>query len=176
MQMDQTVLDRLMTAALCEARAAEIIGEVPVGAVVYHNGEIIARAHNRVEADTDCCAHAEILAIKQASLVLDNWRLSQAVICVTLEPCSMCMGAIRLARIPLLIYGASDPRVGAAGSLYNLASDDRLGPAIELISGIKAEECAQLLKNFFRAKREQKLPEQTEINSYWQSIGSFQSI
>ncbi len=175
MQVDQPLLDRLMSAALCEARAAEIAGEVPVGAVIAHKGEIIARAHNRVESDLDCCAHAEILAIRHAALTLNDWRLNDCIICITLEPCSMCIGAIRLARIPLIVFGAADPSMGAVGSLYDLSQDERLGAVPRVITGVKADECGQLVSNFFRIRRESKRDNQQRGDSYWESIGSFQS-
>ena len=176
MQIEPAFVEHLMTAALCEARMAQSTGEVPVGAVVARDGEIIARAHNRVESLLDCCAHAEILAIRHASLVTGNWRLDDCTLCVTLEPCSMCIGAIRLARIPLIIFGASDPSMGAVGSLYDLSQDDRLGPVPRVISGIRSEESAQLIQGFFRSRREEKANKQDDSDSYWELKGSFQAV
>lgn len=176
MQIDQSFLDHLMVAALCEARAAQAAGEVPVGAVIAHNGNIIARAHNRVENDLDCSAHAEILAIRQAALTLSDWRLKDCIICITLEPCSMCIGAIRLARIPFIVFGATDSNIGAVGSLYDLSQDERLGPIPHVISGIMADECGRLISNFFQNRREGCCDNQGNSNSYWETISSFQGV
>ncbi|RMG41050.1 MAG: nucleoside deaminase [Candidatus Dadabacteria bacterium] len=149
----------LMKEALKEAQLAFLSGEVPVGAVVAFRGEIIARAHNRVEELGMACAHAEMLAIEDASRELGNWRLSDCVLCVTLEPCSMCIGAIRLARIPLIVYGARDERLGACGSLYDLSLDPRLGSPPRVISGVQHDECVNLMKEFFKEQRKNSTKE-----------------
>jgi len=149
-----TSLDqRFMEAALAEARAAASDGEVPVGAVVAWDGRIIGRGRNRVETTQDPTAHAEILAIGAASQTVKSWRLDEATLYVTLEPCHMCAGAIVLARIPRLVYGARDPKAGACGSLSMVVQDMRLNHRAEVQPGIMAEECGALLENFFRTKR-----------------------
>ena len=139
-----------MDAALSEAREAQGKGEVPVGAVLAVDGEIVASAHNEVEDRNDVSAHAEMLVIRRASECLKNWRLSKAILCVTLEPCAMCMGAIKLARIPMLAFGARDERLGAAGSLYDLSAGY---DALRVISGVQEVECREILQAFFKEKR-----------------------
>jgi tRNA(adenine34) deaminase len=146
-------LEHLMHEALIEASKAAALGEVPVGAVVAHQGVIISRAHNTTETDSTAVAHAEIHAITSASQSLGNWRLSECVLCVTLEPCTMCLGAIRLARIPTLVFGAGDSRQGAVGSLYDLSQDERLGSPLRVITGIKKAECESSLSTFFKHMR-----------------------
>ena len=143
-----------MRIALEQAQLAASIGEVPVGAVVARENKIISSAHNRMEADKDASAHAEILAIRAASKELANWRLEDCVLCVTLEPCTMCLGAIKQARIPTVVFGASDPRLGACGSLYDLSIDPRNGPVPRIISGFEQEKCSALLKDFFSKIRQ----------------------
>jgi tRNA(adenine34) deaminase len=145
--------ERFMQAALAEAEAAESEGEVPVGAVVVLEGRIIGRGHNRVEAAQDPTAHAEIIAIGAAAQTLNTWRLDDATLYVTLEPCHMCAGAIVLARIPRLVFGARDPKAGACGSLALVPQDLRLNHRAEIVPGVLAEECAAILEAFFRAKR-----------------------
>jgi tRNA(adenine34) deaminase len=144
---------RFMEAALAEARAAASDGEVPVGAVVVWGERIVGRGRNRVETTQDPTAHAEILAIGAASQTVKSWRLDEATIYVTLEPCHMCAGAIVLARIPRLVYGARDPKAGACGSLSMVVQDLRLNHRAEVQPGILAEECGALLESFFRTKR-----------------------
>jgi tRNA(adenine34) deaminase len=146
-------LEYLMDQALLEATKAAAAGEVPVGAVIAHQGSIISRAHNSTETDATVIAHAETHAISRASEVLGGWRLSECILCVTLEPCTMCLGAIRLARIPTLLFGAGDSRQGAVGSLYDLSQDERLGPPLRVISGLKKTECETLLSSFFKQRR-----------------------
>ena len=154
MKESPTSLDqRFMEAALAEARAAASDGEVPVGAVVAWDGRIIGRGRNRVETTQDPTAHAEILAIGAASQTVKSWRLDEGTLYVTLEPCHMCAGAIVLARIPRLVYGARDPKAGACGSLSMVVQDMRLNHRAEVQPGIMAEECGALLENFFRTKR-----------------------
>jgi tRNA(adenine34) deaminase len=143
-----------MQAALAEACKAPAVDEIPIGAVIAGpEGEIIARAHNRRHLDDDPTAHAEMLAIRQAAAVLGDWRLEGCTLAVTLEPCPMCAGAIVLARIPRLIYGATDPKGGAVETLYQLCTDERLNHRVEVIAGIEAEACGQILTDFFAAQR-----------------------
>jgi len=147
-------LYHLMGRALKEAEKASLSGEVPVGAIIVNQeGEIVASAHNQPIALNDPTAHAEILAIRKASLTCRNYRLNNTVLVVTIEPCIMCMGAVVNARVPKLVYGADDPKGGAAGSLYDLAIDGRLNHRIEVISGIRDEECRVLMQDFFRIRR-----------------------
>ncbi|WP_216355464.1 tRNA adenosine(34) deaminase TadA [Geothermobacter hydrogeniphilus] len=145
-----------MLEALAEARRAETLAEVPIGAVIVHQGEIIARAHNRREVDQDPTAHAELLAIRQAAEVLGSWRLLDCSLYVTLEPCVMCMGAIILSRIPRLVYACRDPRAGAVGSIYELHRDERFNHRVEVVEGVLREECSDVLREFFRQLRERK--------------------
>lgn len=142
-----------MEAALSEARAAASDGEVPIGAVVVWDGRIIGRGRNRVETAQDPTAHAEIIAIGAAAQTVKSWRLDEGTLYVTLEPCHMCAGAIVLARIPRLVYGARDPKAGACGSLANVVQDLRLNHRAEVQPGILAEECGALLESFFRSRR-----------------------
>ena len=148
--------EHFMQLALAEARAAETIGEVPIGAVLVQGGEIVGRGHNRREISNDPTAHAEMFAIRQASDRLKSWRLLETTLYVTLEPCPMCMGAIILARIPRIVYACRDPRAGAAGSLYDLSSDERLNHRVEVIEGVLETECRNVLSGFFRELRVQK--------------------
>jgi len=145
-----------MQAALAEATIAEELGKVPVGAVLVFDGKIIGRSHNLRESSNDPTTNAEMIAIRQAAAALNSWRLLDCTIYVTLEPCVMCMGAIILARIPRLVCGCRDPRVGAVGSIYNLAEDDRFNLKVEVSEGVLQQECSQQLKDFFRTLREQK--------------------
>jgi len=138
-----------MKVALREARKALEIEEVPVGAVIIHEGQIIAKAHNQRELLRDPTAHAEMIAITQAAAHLQSWRLENTVMYVTLEPCSMCAGAIVLARIPELVFGAKDPKTGAAGSLMNIVQDERLNHQVKLTSGVLEKECGAILRDFF---------------------------
>ena len=144
-----------MELALQEAKKAEQIGEVPVGAIlVSENEEILAAAHNLTIKLVDPTAHAEILALRKAALEINNYRLLNTTLYVTVEPCIMCMGAIVHARISRVVFGATDPKWGAAGSLYNVAEDDRLNHRVEIIAGVRAEDCRRLIQDFFRAKRD----------------------
>ena len=142
-----------MRLAIAEARKAELLDEVPIGAVVVRNGEVIAAAYNRRETDADPAGHAEFLAMKQASSKLGVWRLSGCTVYVTLEPCIMCAGLMHQARIDRCVFGAFDPKAGALGSLYQVNADERLNHVFEVSSGVCEEECALLLKTFFREKR-----------------------
>ena len=142
-----------MRIALEEATLAAAKGDVPVGAVVLRNGEVIARRHNEREASNDPTAHAEVLALRDASALLGSWRLSDCTLVVTLEPCVMCAGATQSARIGRLVYGAANFEAGATASLYNVMSDPRLGHNPPVEHGVLADESAALLKEFFTSKR-----------------------
>ncbi len=145
--------DRWMRLALLEAEAAAEEGEVPVGAVVVHEGRVIGRGRNRTESATDPTAHAEILAIGAAAAALASWRLEGATLYVTLEPCFMCAGAIVLARLERLVFGATDPKAGACVSLADVVRDPRLNHRVDVIHGVLAAESSALLEAFFRARR-----------------------
>jgi tRNA(adenine34) deaminase len=146
--------DQLMEEALQEAKKAQGKGEVPVGAVLAGpDGEIIARGYNQPISLSDPTAHAEIFVLRQAATLCSNYRLPGTTLVVTIEPCLMCMGAAINARVSRVVFGAFDPRAGAAGSIYNLSEDTRLNHRIEVISGIRENECRELLQAFFRSKR-----------------------
>jgi tRNA(adenine34) deaminase len=143
-----------MRAALGEARSATATGDVPVGAVVLDaGGAVLARACNRREADGDPTAHAEIAAIRAAARAVGSWRLDGLTLVVTLEPCTMCAGAITAARLSRLVYGAADPRAGAVGSLWDVVRDQRLTPVPEVIGGVLADECLKIIRTFFSERR-----------------------
>lgn len=144
-----------MRVALTEAERAYEEGEVPVGAVVIQEGRILGRGHNRIERLHDPTAHAEMIAISAAAESLGYPRLNEASIYVTIEPCTMCAGAIVLARLKRLVYGAKDPKTGACGSLYDITSDSRLNHRVEVVSGVLEAECSQLLSDFFKKLRSQ---------------------
>jgi tRNA(adenine34) deaminase len=147
----------LMEQALAEAEKGLGEGEVPIGALlVGPDGEIITSAHNQPIGLNDPTAHAEILVLRSAASIKQNYRLMGSTLIVTIEPCLMCMGALIQARVSRLVFGAFDPKAGAAGSIYNLAEDHRLNHRIEVVSGIMEKECSQLLQNFFRSKRADK--------------------
>jgi len=148
--------ERFMREALKEAGYAFEDGEVPVGAVIVHQGRVIGRAHNQGECLKDPTAHAEMIAITQAAAALDRWRLTGCTLYVTLEPCTMCAGAIVLARIDRLVYGAADPKAGACGSLMNIVQDPRLNHRVEVIGGVLAEESSALLREFFHQRRQRR--------------------
>ena len=145
--------DAFMRAALEQARAAQIAGEVPVGALVVRDGETLGTGFNAPISRHDPAAHAEILALRAAANRLGNYRLPDCVLYVTLEPCVMCVGAMLHARIARLVYGAADPKTGACGSLLNLFADSRLNHHATVTPGVLADECAALLREFFAAKR-----------------------
>lgn len=145
-----------MRAALEQAQRAAEAGEVPIGAVVVCQGEVIAEACNHREADRDPSAHAEFSAIVQASRELERWRLSDCTVYVTLEPCIMCAGLMHQARIGRCVYGAPDPKAGALGTLYAVNEDNRLNHTFEVASGVLGDECAQVLKDFFARRRAEK--------------------
>jgi tRNA(adenine34) deaminase len=142
-----------MAEALKEAQKAFDMDEVPIGAVIVKDGKIIGRGYNRKEETCDATAHAEIMAIKEASEKLNAWRLTGCTMYVTLEPCSMCAGALVNARIDKLVIGASDPKTGACGSVFNIVQDKRLNHQIELETGILEEDCSTILKLFFEKLR-----------------------
>ena len=148
-QRDETY----MQLALEEAQLAADEGEVPIGAVVVCDGDVVARAHNRRETDHDPSAHAEFSAMLQAAQVLGRWRLTGCTVYVTLEPCLMCAGLMVNARIDRCVYGAADPKGGALGTLYVVSHDPRLNHAFEVTSGVCADECSEQLRAFFRARR-----------------------
>lgn len=145
--------DHFMRAALAEAQAAFDEDEVPIGAVIVHEGRVIAAAHNQRETLNDPTAHAEMIAITQAAEALQSWRLLECTLYVTLEPCPMCAGAIVQARVPIVIYGASDPKAGACETLYRITSDARLNHQSAVLGGVLHEECRGLLQQFFQQQR-----------------------
>jgi len=142
-----------MRAALAEALEAKERGEVPIGAVLVLDAQIIGRGHNRRETGADPTAHAEMQAIRQAAAAIDHWRLLQTTLYVTLEPCVMCMGAIILARIPRLVFACRDPRAGAVGSIYDFSQDERFNHRVAVTEGVLAQECTELLSGFFKELR-----------------------
>jgi tRNA(adenine34) deaminase len=145
--------DDAMALALAEARAAATDGEVPVGAVTVLDGRMVAARHNEREGTGDPTAHAEMLALRDSAAALGGWRLPDVTMVVTLEPCPMCAGALVAARVGRVVYGASDPRAGACGTLYNLCADPRLNHELPVIGGVRAAECGELLSSFFATKR-----------------------
>lgn len=142
-----------MREALEQARAAASHGDVPVGAVVVHEGDVIARAHNERELRGDPTAHAEVLALRAAAEVVGGWRLAGCTLYVTLEPCVMCAGAMQQSRIDRVVFGAPDPKGGATGTLYNVAADPRLNHEVDVTHGVLAEESSRLLSEFFAMHR-----------------------
>jgi tRNA(adenine34) deaminase len=150
-----------MRLAIGEAQIAAQAGDVPVGAVIVVDGIVVARGHNEREKQNDPTAHAELIAIREAARKLDSWRMESATVFVTLEPCPMCAGALVAARVGGLVFGATDPKAGACGSLYNLCADPRLNHELPVTPGILAEECAALLSEFFASLRATTEPEST---------------
>jgi tRNA(adenine34) deaminase len=142
-----------MRLALDEARQAYSEGEVPVGAVITRNGRVVAAAHNQREQLSDPTAHAEMIAITQAAGAVGSWRLEDCTLYVTLEPCAMCAGAILQARLPLLVFGASDPKAGAVQSVFRLLNDARLNHRVEVVSQVLAQPCSEILTSFFQSRR-----------------------
>ena len=142
-----------MRVALEQARRAAALGEVPVGAVVVRGDELLGAGHNRREVDGDPLAHAELLALRQAAMAVEGWRLVGCMMVVTLEPCAMCAGALVNSRVERLVYGAADPKAGFCGSLGDISRDPRLNHRLEVVSGVMAEECGELLRDFFRGLR-----------------------
>ncbi|MEW6541965.1 MAG: tRNA adenosine(34) deaminase TadA [Bacillota bacterium] len=142
-----------MREALREAEKAYAEGEVPVGAVVVRDGTIIGRGHNRREADNDASAHAELLALRQAARAAGDWRLSEATVYVTMEPCPMCAGALVQFRVKRVVYGTDDPKAGAAGSVVELLREPRFNHQVEVIPGVLEAECREIVQRFFRELR-----------------------
>lgn len=155
-KLTQDEKEMFMREALLEAKKAELMGEVPIGAVVVLDGEIIGRGHNVRESSQDATTHAEMIAIREANRNVKSWRLEKAQLFVTLEPCPMCCGGILLSRIDQIFFGAKDPKGGTAGSLLNLLQDRRFNHSCYLESGILEEECGRILTNFFRKIRQEK--------------------
>ena len=151
--MNTGTFDAAMEIALEEARAAEGHGDVPIGAAIFREGELLSRAGNERELRRDPTAHAEILAIQAAAEALGGWRLPKTTLFVTLEPCAMCAGAIVLARIPRVVYGTPDPKAGAAGSVLDVLREPALNHRPEVVEGVREGECAALLRNFFASRR-----------------------
>ena len=152
-----------MLRAIAEAGKARSKNEVPIGCVIVQGGKIIARGHNLRETSQDPAGHAELIAIRKAARKLGSWRLLNTVLYVTLEPCTMCMGAIILARIPTVVFGCYDPKGGAAGSLYDLSADPRLNHRVELLPRVREAECSGLLTDFFAELRLRKRNARTAI-------------
>ena len=145
--------EQWMARAIAEAQAAAAHDDVPIGAVVVVDGEVVASAHNRREVDADPTAHAEILALREAAGMRGHWRLDGATLYVTLEPCAMCAGALVLARLDRVVFGADDPKAGAVGALWDIPRDPRLNHTVEVVRGVEAETCSRLLTDFFAARR-----------------------
>jgi tRNA(adenine34) deaminase len=146
--------ERYMAEALRQAMAALDDDEVPVGAVIVQDGRVIGRAHNQRERLGDPTAHAEMIAITQAAESVGNWRLENCTMYVTLEPCAMCAGAVVLARLPRLVFGARDPKAGAVGSIYDIPRDPKLNHVVDVTGGVLEQECGDILTEFFRRKRQ----------------------
>jgi len=145
--------EQYMRQAIEAAKIAQENGDVPIGAVVVYENQVIGRAYNQREQLKDPTAHAEIIALTQAAAFIESWRLHGCTIYVTLEPCAMCAGALVLGRLDRLVYGCNDPKAGACGSLYNIVQDERLNHRLEITSGVIADECAKLLQDFFQRRR-----------------------
>ncbi|MDR7080644.1 tRNA(adenine34) deaminase [Neobacillus niacini] len=156
MTKDEFSDEYYMKEAIKEAKKAEVLAEVPIGAIIVMDGRIISRAHNLRENKQSAVAHAELLAIEQACKETGSWRLTNATLYVTLEPCAMCSGAIILARVDRVVYGAADPKGGCAGTFMNLLQDERFNHQSEVTSGVLEAECGQLLSDFFRQLREKR--------------------
>ncbi|MGL4818588.1 MAG: tRNA adenosine(34) deaminase TadA [Bacilli bacterium] len=151
--------ERWMDEAIVEAKRAAEKGEVPIGAVIVYNDEVIARAHNLRETDQVATRHAELMCIEMACEIVDSWRLEHCTLYVTLEPCPMCAGAIVLSRIPRVVYGATDPKGGCCGTLMNLCTDTRFNHQSEVVAGVREEVCSELLRTFFRELRDRNRKE-----------------
>lgn len=144
-----------MREALAEARASGASGEVPIGAVLVHEGKILARGGNRTIRDCDPTAHAEIVVLREAAKIIGNYRLADTTLCVTIEPCSMCAGAMIQARVPRLVYGAAEPRGGAVQSCFEVLSHPELNHRVQVTSGVLGSECSEVLQSFFAVRRQQ---------------------
>ncbi|KGR78112.1 adenosine deaminase [Ureibacillus sinduriensis BLB-1 = JCM 15800] len=162
---------KYMLEALKEAKKAQALGEVPIGAVVVYQDEIIGRAHNLRETSQNAVTHAELMAIQQACREIGSWRLEETTMYVTLEPCPMCAGAILQSRIPRVVYGARDIKAGCVDSLYRLLNDSRFNHECEVTEGVLAEECGEMLTSFFRAIRDRKKVEKQERKRLAQEEG-----
>jgi tRNA(adenine34) deaminase len=156
--MNESKTDQLyMKMAIEQAQIAEENGDVPIGAIIVYENQIIGKAYNQREQLQDPTAHAEIIALTQAAAFLESWRLHGCTMYVTLEPCPMCAGALVLARIDRLVYGCDDPKTGAIKSLYNIVTDERLNHTIEVVSGVLEKECSSLLQQFFMRRRNKNI-------------------
>lgn len=149
--------EKYMKEAIRQAKKALVLDEVPIGCVIVHNDRIIARGYNRRNTDKSTLAHAEIIAIKKASKVINDWRLEDCTIYITLEPCQMCAGAIVQARIPRVVIGSMNPKAGCGGSILNLLQEERFNHQAEVIRGVLEEECSTMLTDFFRELRRKKM-------------------
>ncbi len=149
--------EKYMKEAIRQAKKALVLDEVPIGCVIVHQDKIIARGYNRRNTDKSTLAHAEIIAIKKASKVINDWRLEDCTMYVTLEPCQMCAGAIVQARIPRVIIGSMNPKAGCGGSILNLLQEERFNHQAEVIRGVMEEECSAMLTEFFRELRKKKM-------------------
>ncbi|HLQ72917.1 MAG TPA: tRNA adenosine(34) deaminase TadA [Bacillota bacterium] len=157
--MDET----FMQLAIEQAQRAEAIDEVPIGAVIVQNGEVIATGYNQREQDQSALAHAELIAIRRANDYLNSWRLEDCTLYVTLEPCPMCAGAIVQSRVKRVVFGAYDPKSGCASTLMNLLDEPSFNHHVQLTSGIREEQCKQLLQNFFKQLRQRKKENKKQI-------------
>lgn len=162
-ESERLIHEMWMALAIEEAKKAEELGEVPIGAVIVRNGEVIAKAFNLRERTQNPMGHAECLAIKEASEKLGSWRLEDCDLYVTLEPCPMCSGAIIQSRIPRVVYGATDPKAGCAGTLMNLLQEPRFNHEADVISGILEAPCKNMLTQFFKALREKRRMEKKNL-------------
>lgn len=153
--------EQYMKIAIDEAKKAEHEGEVPIGAVIVYNNEVIATGYNQREQSQLASSHAEFIAIERANQKIGSWRLEDCTLYVTLEPCPMCAGAIVQSRIPRVVYGAKDPKAGCAGTLMNLLEDDRFNHQSEVVHGIMEETCSMMLTNFFKSLRQRKKSEKS---------------
>ncbi len=155
--------EKYMREAIRQARKAEKLDEVPIGCVIVHEGQIIARGYNRRNTEHSTLAHAEITAIRKASKKLGDWRLEECTIYITLEPCQMCAGAIVQARLPRAVIGSMNPKAGCAGSLYNILQDQRFNHQVDVERGVLGEECSSMLKAYFKQLRRRKADEKQQM-------------
>ncbi|NQJ71935.1 tRNA adenosine(34) deaminase TadA [Streptococcus suis] len=165
MNYTQEEKEYFMNQALAEAKKSLEKDEIPIGCVIVKDGEIIGRGHNAREELNQAIMHAEVMAIQEANRVEGNWRLLDTTLFVTIEPCVMCSGAIGLARIPQVVYGAANQKFGAAGSLYDILTDERLNHRVEVETGILEEDCAQIMQDFFRQRREKQKAEKETLKA-----------
>ncbi|HEP1794377.1 TPA: tRNA adenosine(34) deaminase TadA [Streptococcus suis] len=165
MNYSQDEKEYFMSQALAEAEKSLDKDEIPIGCVIVKDGQIIGRGHNAREELNQAIMHAEVMAIQEANRVEGNWRLLDTTLFVTIEPCVMCSGAIGLARIPQVVYGAANQKFGAAGSLYDILTDQRLNHRVEVETGILEEACAQIMQDFFRQRRERQKAEKKALKA-----------